>query len=176
VFLTEDLARERAGPSPAQFRVVFPYIAGDLYGAATTGDFLHPPIQADGGFEIDLNRVQEALEKSLEPTEFSLTYLHIVPAEARIARLAPMALQADGIEQVGHTEWVDSGSRRSVLLVYVDRAASVTGQTVIKGRALRYDVRVDGPGYVWIERQTQPDADVYKAIPRPAAVILGVTP
>ncbi|MGH8140130.1 MAG: hypothetical protein ACREVV_18285 [Steroidobacteraceae bacterium] len=176
VFLSEDLRSPRTAPPLTQLRLLFPYIAGDLYGAPTTGDFIHPVIGADYRFEIDLNRSREFLLASLEPTQFSLSFLRIQPTEARIARLAPMALQADGIEQVGRVDWVDARSKQPLLLVYVDRAARITGRTLAKGRYLQYDIRADSPGYVWIERQVEAAGDVYRVVPRPAELILAVTP
>ena len=53
-FLSPDLAVARDPPPRGSFRLFFPYIAGDLYGPATTGDFIHPTINADLTFEIDL--------------------------------------------------------------------------------------------------------------------------
>lgn len=176
VFMSEDLSSERPPLPLARLRLVFPYIAGDLYGAPTTGDFLHPAIGADYRFEIDLNRSQPLLLASLEPTDFSLSFLRIDPPAARIARLAPMALQVDGIEQIGRTDWVDPRSKQRLLLVYLDRAARITGGTLTKGRSLRYDIQSALPGYVWIGRQTDSDGEVYRVIPKPAELILAVTP
>jgi hypothetical protein len=176
VFLSADLGSERAALPLSQFRLSFPYIAGDLYGSPTTGDFLDPPLGADYGFEIDLNRSHEPLLASLEPTQFSLSYLRIEPADARVARLAPLAMQADGIEQVGRTDWVDSDSKRPLLLLFLDRAANITGQTVARGRTLRYDIRAGSAGYVWVAEQTDAQGDVYTVVPRPARLVLAVTP
>jgi hypothetical protein len=176
VFLTQDLRGELAPLPLTQFRLLFPYIAGDLYGAPTTGDFINATLGADYRFEIDLNRSHKPLLASLEPTEFSLSYLRIEPAEARMARLAPMAMQADGIEQVGRTDWVDPDSRRPLLLLFLDRAANITGRTTARGRAVRYDIRVGSAGYVWVAQQTDAQGDVYTVVPRPARLVLAVTP
>ena len=124
---------------PAEFRLFFPYIAGDIYGSPTTGDFINPTVDADYRFEIDLNRSHAALLASLEPTQFSLSQLHIEPAGARVARLAPMVLQADGIEPVGLTNWVDGDSRRTLLLLYFDRPATISGR--VSAAASRYGIR-----------------------------------
>jgi hypothetical protein len=176
VFMADDLGSKRAAPPRGSYHLVFPYIAGDLYGPTTTGEFVHPLPDADLRFEMDLNQNHELLLKSLEPTEFSLPYLKVEPADARLARLAPTAMQTDGIEQIGRTDWVDLSSKRRVLLVFVDRAARITGRTVANDRPLRYDVRVASPGYVWIERRSDADEDVYVAVPRPAQLVLAVTP
>jgi hypothetical protein len=176
VFLSEDLGGEREALPRAQFRLLFPYIAGDIHGSPTTGDFINPSVQADYRFEIDLNRSHESLLASLEPTQFSSSYLHIEPANARVARLAPLVLQADGIEPVGRADWVDPDSKRALLLLYLDRPATISGRGVAGGRPLRYAIRATAPGYVWVGQQAGADESVYTVTPRPARLLLAVRP
>jgi hypothetical protein len=176
VFLSEDFSRPR-DPLPAgQFRLLFPYIAGDIYGPPTTGDFFNGRIDADYRFEINLNLTHASLLASLEPTQFSVSYLHVEPADARVARLAPMILQADGIEPVGRTDWFDPDSGRALLLLYLDRAATISGRAVVRGRPLRYAIQVAAPGYVWVGQQSNADENVYAVTPKPARLLLAVTP
>ena len=172
VFLSDDLNRPRAPLAAQEFRLVFPYIAGDLYGPPTTGDFIKPAIGADYRFQIDLNRTHAALLKSLEPTNFSVSYLRIEPAAARVARLAPMMLQADGIEPVGRVDWFDADSRRALLLLYLDRPATISGRAPTRGRPLRYAISARAAGYVWVGRQSNGNEDVYSATPKPAHLLL----
>jgi hypothetical protein len=176
VFLAEDLATERAPLPPAEFRLFFPYVAGDIYGSPTTGDFINPTVGADYRFEIDLNRSHAALLASLEPTQFSLSQLHIEPAGARVARLAPMVLQADGIEPVGLTNWVDGDSRRTLLLLYFDRPATISGRVSGGGKPIRYSIHAAAAGYVWVEQVPGADENVYSVAPTPARLLLAVTP
>lgn len=172
VFLSDDFGSERSPLAVGKFRLLFPYIAGDIYGPPTAGDFPHPVIGADYQFQIDLNRTHELLLKSLGSTDFSLSYLHIEPREARVARLAPMMLEADGIEPVGRMDWFDPDSRRPVLLLYIDRAATISGRGTAVGRPLRYAIQVRAADYVWVARQSSPDEDVYTAVPKPARLLL----
>ncbi len=176
VFLSEDFGSPREPLPAGRFRLLFPYIAGDIYGSPTTGDFFNSPLDADYRFEINLNRHHELLLASLEPTEFSLSYLRIEPAEARVARLAPMILEADGIEQVGRADWFDPDSGRALLLLYLDRPATISGRGVARGRPLRYAIRVAAPGYVWVGQQSNADENVYAVTPKPARLLLAVTP
>jgi hypothetical protein len=172
VFRSADLATAVAPLPQTQFRLLFPYIAGDIYGPPTTGDFLNPTLGPDYRFEIDLNRNHQGLLASLEPTAFSVSYLHIEPAAARVARLAPMVLEADGIEPVGRTEWIDGDSRRPVMLLYLDRAALVSGGSA----TVRYSIQAAAAGYVWVGLRSGQHGDVYTVIPTPAHLLLAVTP
>ena len=167
-------AAEIAGPAPAGgYRLVFPYIVGDFYGAPTTGDFVVPVSRTDSGFTLDLNRTQAALESELAPTHFSLRFLEITPAEARIARLAPAALQRNGIDTVGTLEWLDAQSRRPLMLVYIDRPALIAGTLTRGGETVRYDIRVAKAGYVWIGGvEAGAHATLYTVVPPPRHLIL----
>jgi hypothetical protein len=176
-FLAADF-QVPSDPLPrSAFRLLFPYIAGDLYGPATTGDFIHPSLNADLSFDIDFGRVQQDLVRELQPTEFSLDYLKIDPANARIARLAPLALQADGIEQVASTDWIDGATHERLMLVYVDRPCRITGALVLKDYTVRYNVRAPAAGYIWIARhQTEDGEQMYTEVEKPEVVYLALTP
>jgi hypothetical protein len=174
-FFGSDLQVARDPLPRSGFRLFFPYIAGDLYGPATTGDFIHPAINPDLSFDIDFNRVQPDLNRSLQPTEFSLDYLRIDPPDARIARLAPLALQPDGIEQVAATDWIDATTHERLMLVYVDRAARITGALVRDGYTIRYNVRAAASGYIWIARRKTDDGEqMYTEVEKPESVILAL--
>jgi hypothetical protein len=177
VFLSEDL-QSTLEPLPLdRFRLVFSYISGDLYGSSTTGDFVHPVIDRNYGLEIDLNRTHPDLMRSLEPTEFSFGYLRIDPADTRIARLAPLAVLPDGIEQVGALDWVDPRVKQRLMLVYFDRPSRITGGLTRDGRTVRYNVRVSAPGYVWIADHAVSDTErMYSEVEKPAEIVLALTP
>ena len=176
-FLASDLQVARDPLPRGSFRLFFPYIAGDLYGPATTGDFIHPVINPDLTFDIDFSRVQQDLTRSLQPTEFSLEYLKIDPPDARIARLAPLALQPDGIEQVAAADWVNEYTHERLMLVYVDRPARITGAFVRDDYTIRYNVRAAAPGYVWIARRRTDDGEqMYTEVEKPDKVVLALTP
>lgn len=168
---------EVVGPPPAGgYRLVFPYIVGDFYGPPDTGGFVAPVSRTANGFTLDLNRTQAALESELEPTDFSLRLLRIDPAGARLARLTPAALQRSGIDPVGGVVWLDAQSRRPLMLVYFDRPARIEGTYVRGGETTRYDIRVAGPGYVWIAGiEASAHDTLYRTVPAPKHLVLTIT-
>ena len=180
VFLTADLRSKRPAPPRASYRLWFPYVTGDLYGSPGTGDFINATVGADGEIDIDLGATEHDLVRSLEPTEFSsLSYLKIEPADARIARLAPQALQANGIDPIGTTAWVDLDSRETLMLVYADRAARIIGHVNARGTSVSYDIRFPRAGYVWIAGRDAGQGVKgvrYLAVPPPAHLALAITP
>jgi hypothetical protein len=165
------------GPPPAGgYRLVFPYVVGDLYGAANTGAFVIPVSLTPRSFTLDLNRTQQGLQSELGPTDFELHAMKIAPRDARLARLAPVALQRDGIEAVGAMDWRDAHSGRSLMLVYFDRPAWIAGTFSRGGATFRYNIRVPKAGYVWIGAiRTGEHATVYAVVPPPRDLILTIT-
>ena len=170
-------AIEIVGPPPAGgYRLLVPYIVGDLYGSANTGSFVVPSSLSPGAFTLDLNRTQEALESELGPADFELRFLRIAPHDARFARLTPVALQRNGIESVGKVEWLDAGSHTPLMLVYIDRPARIEGSFNHGGAALRYDIRAAKAGYVWIGAIQAGGRDMlYTVVPPPQHLILTIT-
>ena len=123
---------------------------------------------------LDLNKSHEKLAKALVPTEFSQKWMIIEPASARIARLSPFVLPADGIAPVGVSEWLDADTRAKLMLVYLDRPARLRGEIVHEGRNLRFDIEAPEAGYLWIQ---QPEGSgVYRKATWPGRVILAVMP
>jgi hypothetical protein len=168
---------EVIGPPPAAgYRLIFPYIVGDLYGSANTGAFVAPLSLTPSAFTLDLNRTQDSLERELEPTDFEFRIMKITPRDARLARLAPVALQRDGIEPVGRMDWLDARSHRSLMLVYVDRPARIEGSDTRDGNTIRYDIRVANPGYVWIGATPRGGHEtLYTTVPPPQQPVLTIT-
>ena len=76
----------------------------------------------------------------------------IEPAAARIARLSPFVLPADGIAPVGVAEWLDADTGTKLMLVYLDRPARLRGEIVHRGRNLRFDIEAKEAGYLWIQQ------------------------
>lgn len=168
---------EIVGPPPAGgYRLVFPYIVGDFYGSPDTGDFVTPVSRTPDGFTLDLNRTWKELKSELGPADFSLRFLAVAPPEARLARLAPAALQRNGIEPVGTVEWLDAQSHRPLMLVYVDRPARIAGSLTRGGETIRYDIRAGRAGYVWIGAiRTGGHDTLYTVVPAPRHLVLTIT-
>ncbi len=175
VFVSEDLQREMP-PLPLEaIRLWCPFVVGDLYGSVNTGDFINARVNADYSFEIDLNRSHPDLLLSLRNTSLSIAQVKIIPADARIARLVPMIMEADGIEQIGRTDWIDAQTRERLMLLYVDRAARIVGNLESEQGSLRYDIGTNAPGYIWVRERHEEDGGLTVTAPhRPTSVLLAV--
>lgn len=153
-------------PLPLEaFRLWVPFISGDLYGAPTSGSYIQPIVRPDYTFEIDLNQGHDALLASLEKTAFSVHDMRIEPQDARIARISPFLMEADGIESLGRASWEDAETGHTLMLVYFDRPARIAGHG--------FAVDAKSAGYVWVE--TPPAPALAHVVPRPKNLVLAVS-
>ena len=172
-FLAADGKTPRNAPAES-LRLWVPYVVGDLYGAPNAGELAPVTFKPDLSFVLDLNKSHENLAKVLIPTNFSQKWMIIEPAEARIARLSPFVLPADGIVPVGVAEWLDADTGTKLMLVYLDRPARLRGEIVHEGRNLQFDITATEAGYMWIQ---QPDGSgIFRKATWPGRVILAVMP
>ena len=172
-FLAADGKTPRNAPAES-LRLWVPYVVGDLYGAPNAGELAPVTFKPDLSFVLDLNKSHENLAKVLIPTNFSQKWMIIEPAEARIARLSPFVLPADGIVPVGVAEWLDADTGTKLMLVYLDRPARLRGEIVHEGRNLQFDITATEAGYLWIQ---QPEGSgVYRKATWPGRVVLAVMP
>jgi hypothetical protein len=172
-FRTADGAPREAPPTKSA-RLWMPWVLGDLYGAPDGGELAPVALQGDYQFTLDLNattRIAQALAK--ETTEFTETWVRIEPAEARVARLLPYLLEADGIAPLGEPEWMDASGQR-LMLLYFDRAARIVGQYHRESLNLEFDVVATAPGYVWVIMPK--GSGIFKTAPFPRRVTLAVFP
>ncbi len=77
-----------------------------------------------------------------------------------------MVLQVDGIDPVGRTDWVDGDAKRTVMLLYFDRPAAITGGN--------FAIHATAGGYVWVGLRPGAQGEVYTVIPTPARLLLAV--
>jgi len=172
-FVAADGKTPRQAPAE-RLRLWVPYVVGDLYGAPNAGELAPVTFKPDLSFVLDLNRSHENLAKVLIPTEFSQKWMIIEPATARIARLSPFVLPADGIVPVGVAEWLDADTGTKLMLVYLDRPARLRGEIVHEGRNLQFDITAAEAGYMWIQ---QPEGSgIFRKATWPGRVVLAVMP
>ncbi len=172
-FLEADGLTSRPVPR-VPIRLWMPYVVGDIYGGPNAGELVPVDLAPDMSFTLNLNLGHLRLAKALVPTDFSQKWMSIEPAAARIARLSPWVMPKDGITPLGLCEWLDADSGERLMLVYLDRPARVRGEIVYEGRSLQFDIEAREAGFQWIHQPR--DSGIYKPVPRPARLVLGVMP
>jgi len=179
-FVEDDRKTARPRMSQGDFRLVFRWIGGDLYGAPTTTDFVQPEVDHDYSFSIDLNESRPYLIRSLEVARFAGLKFTIEPADVRIARVATFTLNPDHSERVGYTSWIDGGpSGDSYILAYFDRACRIAGTVRFQGAdgERKYDLDVPSAGYYWLRTKNVDESNQEMVVAsRPADLVLAVAP
>jgi hypothetical protein len=155
-------------------RLWVPYVVGDIYGSPNAGEIAPVDLRANLTFTLNLNLGYRKLARALVPTEFSQKWMSIEPKEARVARVLPYVLPADGITPLGTAEWLDTDGKSRLMLIYVDRPARIRGEIVYEGRSLRFDIAASEAGYLWV-RQPENSGE-YSVVPRPKHLVLAVVP
>jgi hypothetical protein len=162
-----------AKPRPNEsLRLWVPYVVGDIYGSPNAGEISPVDLRANLTFTMNLNLGYRKLARALVPTEFSQKWMSIEPKDARVARVSPFVMPADGIAPVGTCEWLDTDSGQRLLLIYVDRPARIRGDIVYEGRSLRFDIDAKEAGYLWV-RQPENSGE-FTVAARPKHLVLAV--
>jgi hypothetical protein len=172
-FLEADGKTPRSTPRQP-LRLWMPYVVGDIYGSPNAGELVPVDLAPDLSFTLNLNLGHLRLGKALVPTAFSQKWMTIEPAAARVARLSPWVLPKDGIAPLGVCEWLDADTGERLMLLYVDRPARVRGEIVYEGRSLQFDIDAKQAGFQWIHQPRE--SGVFRPVPRPARLVLGVMP
>jgi len=90
-----------ANPGPNEpLRLWAPYVVGDIYGSPNAGEISPVNLRANLTFTMNLNLGYRKLARALVPTQFSQKWMSVEPREARVARVLPYVLPADGIAPV----------------------------------------------------------------------------
>jgi hypothetical protein len=173
VFFNKNQQAIAAPWDAAQVRLWFPGISGDFYGTPNIGALFNATLSAEFNFQIDLNTSVYALTRSLVDTQFTLPWLSITPATARIARVLPFVLPADGINSLGETGWFDPQTRQRLWLLYFDQPTHILGQLTNDKVTFRYNIRAPAAGYFWVVEHQKGQQREWRVV-KPRQVVLAV--
>lgn len=87
----------------------------------------------------------------------------IAPRNTKIARIGTFPMDWEGENVIAGGGFVDPDSREFLVLVYVDRACTMSGTVHRNGETHRYDARLQKPGLHWI--RVEEEADVTRFVP-----------
>lgn len=177
-FVEEDMVTARPQMSQGQFKLLFPWVGGNLFGNPTTNDYIEPALDPDYAFTIDLNRSRQQVIRSLDVANLSSLDLKVEPAELRIARVATFAMKPDLSDRVGYSAWRDADNATDgYVLVYFDRAGRITGVQKSGDAERTFDVDVPAAGYYWLRNRKLAENRVEMTVgSRPKNLVLAVAP
>ena len=150
-FYEADGKTPRAAPQ-GSLRLWVPYVVGDIYGAPNAGELAPVALQPDLTFTLNLNRRAIATRQCAGAHRvLAEVDEHRAQGRARVARVSPFVLPADGIVPGRHERVVRHRHRHRLMLIYLDRPARIRGEIVYEGRNLRFDIEAKEAGYLWVQ-------------------------
>jgi hypothetical protein len=166
--ISSTIDDRRGQLKPGKYRLIAPYVLGNVYGNPTSTGYTTASLSDDGSFELDLNQGHASMLADLlelEEHHLSDNRIRIDPSNVRFAMVSPFIV--DGrTNTLGTARWVDERSGNTLRLLYFDAPARLRGHN--------FDVDVKEAGYVWVE--TLPATDEKRVVPRPENLVLAFTP
>jgi hypothetical protein len=143
------------------FRLIVPFVSGDLYGRPTSSAYLTASVDNNLAFELDLNPGHDAMLSELRATKLWSREVQITPSDARLADFSP-AIVDRHTKALGIANWVDGRSDHVLRLIYFDRPARIAGPD--------FDIETKEAGYVWVEMPPAPG--IAHVVPQPDELVL----
>lgn len=152
-FVESDFKTARAPLDPGSFYLAFPFIGGDLYGAATTDDFVRIEVESDYSFVLDLTQSGRFARRSTRPAAIGEGRVGGTPATLGLARVATFTMDPETDQRAGFTAWADASSNHNLVLAYFDDPGRITGAFTEDGHEYRFNIVVTKEGYAWLRRR-----------------------
>jgi len=137
---------------PRKVALAFPMVGGAIFGMP--GDaaiFVSEPDQSLHLY-IDLTENKHEINRTILPLsdEWHQSGLNIEPQDTRIGRLGTFAYSLEDGQQIGAGGFIDKGTRRNLILLYVDRPCRLTGVLSMEERTYRHELEFAEQGFHWI--------------------------
>lgn len=148
-FLADDNRTELDALPRADFRIVFAFIGGAIYGNPTSETVVEAYPTEKYTFALDLDELSNsAKRKSIQATSQMLG-LAIEPASAQFARIGTFIMDPMLQKALGATGWIDGDTKEVMVLVHFDEPCRIKGRLLEDGHEYRYDVSVPRAGLSW---------------------------
>lgn len=142
-----------AAPSGSSIGVMLSTIRGSLVGDDDGSPVVVLPGKRSGTIELDLDMIGDLAAKTAMPVAGIVLNqgMQFQPADVRIARVSTFAVDGrTGRPLSGGTGFWDVNQRKQVLLVYFDRACSVTGTAQWPPDPAKFEFSVPTAGLHWL--------------------------
>jgi hypothetical protein len=138
---------------PRQVALAFPMVGGAIFGAPGDTTIFAAGLDQSLHLYIDLTEREDEINRSILPLSDELHHsgLNIEPQDTRIGRLGTFAYSLEDGQQIGAGGFIDPATRRSLILLYVDRACRLTGELSMDNRTYRHELEFAEKGFHWIE-------------------------
>jgi hypothetical protein len=145
---------------PKDVVLAFPYIAGGIFGRADSEPLFVERVTEELGFSLELADKQSIIENASRPLmgKWLELGLNITPAETRLSRIGTFSFNGITDKHIGGGGFINSLSRNSVILIYVDRACEIKGEIKVGKKLYIHQIELPAKGYFWIEIEKTSEA------------------
>lgn len=151
-YLGPDKIALAANYLPDDVVLLFPYIAGGIFGNPVSSPLFVVRLTGRQDFTLDLAKAEKEVEE--HATMLNDTWLErgltIKPTTTRLARVGTFAFDAITRKEIGAGGFIDGASRDYLTLVYVDRACHINGSFVSDKVVYKHDIYLSKAGFHWI--------------------------
>ena len=160
-YVAEDLTPIEAAHFPQRIRFNIRPIPGGIHGVPLGVNFLDVEANIGETIELDLaDFAERAAPIALQMQRTgSFRTAKIVPEDVKVVRLGTLTASAEGA-QINASTGIAAGEDlpMTLVLVWFDRAASITGNGVSGDKSFEFEISAPGAGFRWIQyEEVEPD-------------------
>jgi hypothetical protein len=137
---------------PRQVALAFPMVGGAIFGVPGDTAIFVSELDQSLHLYVDLTESKDMIDRTILPLsdEWQQSGLNIEPQDARIGRLGTFAYSLEDGQQIGAGGFIDTTTRRNLILLYVDRPCRLTGELSMDNRTYRHELEFAEKGFHWI--------------------------
>ena len=137
---------------PGKVILAFPMVSGAIFGSPQDNAMFVSQLDDSLHFHIDLAEKPDMFEDAIAPLDetWKQAGLVIEPDDTRIGRLGTFPYGGDDGSQVGAGGFFDPVTRNTLILVYVDRACTISGEFSIGLTSYRHELVFNNRGFHWV--------------------------
>jgi hypothetical protein len=170
-YIDDDNQAIDARFQPGQLVLVFPYVAGQIFGSPGSTLLFTELLSTQDSLHLDLTRALPGLRQGASTLQASAETegLAIRPAATRLARIGTFPFDATTREPLGEGGFTDAHTREHLILTYFDRPCDLSGTLHAGGKIYRHDITIPVAGFHLLRVQ-QEDARHYTLVRADATV------
>lgn len=139
---------------PDDLVLEFGAVSGSIFGRPGKTPVLLTRVKNDLGFELDLQALERSLAALAAPLTIPPSYnrdLAIEPPGTQLVRLSTFPYSARTLQLLGGGGFIAPYSRRTLILIYTDRACTLRGDVNTGNTITTHRIRLPEKGLHWLQ-------------------------
>lgn len=138
---------------PKDIVLAFPYVSGGIFGKPNSPKLSVEKLDKSKRFFLQLSDKADQIESNATALkqEWIQLGLKAEPKETLVARLGTLPYGEKDKLLLGAGGFINPESRKSLVLVYVDRESEISGKIQLNGEYYSHDLNFPAKGFYWVE-------------------------